>query len=203
MVGLVRAAPERHGQLCCLAGPLAPAFLLEPTLPLRTGVTRPVSLLLSTALAAGTLTGCTLLELAGDCEGTDGRVKEMAALDILDSRPAGAAVPRGFEKADVGCWADSGDVSVYASRTWAFPGTRAEVAAHYRRAAARDGWDPHSEASSDDLCFAKEEMALRIVFLTAEGLAEDGHGNRPDLTTGAGYSVNIDSFVNSGAEAGC
>ncbi|MFF7310902.1 hypothetical protein [Streptomyces sp. NPDC008137] len=160
-------------------------------------------LLLSIVLAAGTLTGCALRELTRDCGGTDDRVKEMAALGILDSRPAGAAVARGFEKVDAGCWADSGDVSVYAQRTYAFPGTRAEVAAHYRTAAERDGWTPAPEASSGDLCFAKERMSLRIVFLTAEGLAENGHGSRPDLTAGAGYSISADSFVNSGAEAGC
>lgn len=170
---------------------------------LRTGTARPVLLLLSTVLAAGTLTGCALRELARDCGGTDGRVKEMAALGILDSRPAEATVARGFEEVDAGCWADSGDVSVYAGRTYAFPGTKAEVAAHYRTAAVRDGWDPDSETPSGDLCFVKEDMALRIVFLTAEGLAEDGHGSRPDLIAGAGYSVHVDSFVGSGAGAGC
>lgn len=192
-----RTAPERHGQ------PFRPALILEPALPLRAGTARPMLLLLSTVLAAGTLTGCALQELAMDCEGTDGRVKEMAALGILDSRPAGATVARGFEKVDAGCWADSGDVSVYAGRTYAFPGTEAEVAAHYRTAAVRDGWGPDPEAPSDDLCFVKEDMTLRVVFLTAEGLAEDGHENRPDLTTGAGYSVNADSFTNSGVEPGC
>ncbi|WP_371236314.1 hypothetical protein [Streptomyces pimonensis] len=170
---------------------------------MRTGTVRPVLLLLSTVLAAGALTGCALRELTRDCGGTDGRVKEMAALGILGSRPAGATVARGFEEVDAGCWADSGDVSVYAGRTYAFPGTKAEVAAHYRTAAARGGWDPGSEVPSGDLCFVKEDMALRIVFLTAESLAEDGHGSRPDLTTGAGYSVHADSFVGSGAEAGC
>lgn len=167
------------------------------------GTARPMSLLLSAVVAAGTLTGCALQELAGDCEGTDGRVKEMAGLDILGSRPAGATVARGFEEVDAGCWADSGDVSVYASRTYAFPGTPAEVAAYYRTTAVRDGWQPDPEAVSGDLCFVKEGMVLRIVFLTAEGLAEDGHGSRPDLTTGAGYSVEADTVVNSGAEAGC
>ncbi len=172
-------------------------------MPLRTGTTRPIVLLLSTALAAATLTGCALLELTEDCEGTDDRVTEVAALDILDSRPAGATVARGFEEVDAGCWADSGDVSVYAGRTYAFPGSQAEVAAHYRAAAVRDGWKPGPEGLPDDLCFTREEMVLQIVFLTAELLAEDGHGSRPDLTTGAGYSINIDSFVNSGVEAGC
>ncbi|WP_221353177.1 hypothetical protein [Streptomyces beigongshangae] len=172
-------------------------------MPLRTGATRPMSLLLSTALAAGTLTGCALLELTEDCEGTDDRVRDTAALDILGSRPAGATVPRGFEEVDAGCWADSGEVSVHAGRTYAFPGTRAEVAAHYRTAAARDGWDPGPGTSPDDLCFTREERVLRISFLTAERLAEDGHGNRPDLTAGAGYSVDVDSSVSSGTEADC
>ncbi|WP_424869728.1 hypothetical protein [Streptomyces sp. SAI-229] len=172
-------------------------------MPIRTGTTRPALLLLSTVLAAGTLTGCALQELTRDCEGTDGRVREMAALGILDSRPAGATVARGFEEVDAGCWADSGDVSVYAGRTYAFPGTEADVVAHYRTAAVRDGWDPDPEAPSGEPCFVKEDMTLRVVFLTAEGLAEDGHGSRPDLTTGAGYSVSADSFVDSGAEAGC
>ncbi|MFE9132670.1 hypothetical protein [Streptomyces sp. NPDC007355] len=166
---------------------------------MRKGTTRPISLLLSTALAAATLTGCALLELARDCEGTDDRVQEVASLGILDSRPDGATVARGFEEVDAGCWADSGDVVVYAGRTYAFPGTRADVAAHYRAAAVRDGWIPDPEALPGDLSFTREDMILWIVFLTAERLAEDGHGSRPDLTTGAGYSVSVDSY--GGVEA--
>ncbi|MFJ8645076.1 hypothetical protein ACIRNI_02950 [Streptomyces sp. NPDC093546] len=171
-------------------------------MPLRSDITRPISLLLSTALTAG-LTGCALLDLAEDCDGTHDQVQEMAALDILDSRPAGATVARGFEEVDAGCWADSGDVSVYAGRTYAFPGTQADVAAYYRTAAVRDGWNPHPEASPDDLCFVRENMVLQIVFLVAERLAEDGYGSGPDVTTRADYSIDITSFVNSGAEAGC
>ncbi|GAA2331495.1 hypothetical protein OKJ48_11390 [Streptomyces kunmingensis] len=181
---------------------------------LRSGIARPISLLLAALAAAGMLTGCGLQELAHDCEGTDDRVKEIAALDILDSRPAGATVAPGSEKVDAGCWADSGDVSLYAGRTYVSPGTRAEVAAHYRTVAKRDGWDPDPGGSSGDLCFVKEEMSLRVAFLTAEDLAkdlaedlaedraEDGDGSRPDLPSGAGYSVNVDSYVHSG-EASC
>lgn len=176
---------------------------MEPALPLQTGTPRPISLLLATALAAATLTGCALLELARNCEGTDDRIKEMAALDILNSRPDGATIARGFEEVDAGCWEDSGDVVVYAGRTYTFPGTQAEVTEHYRTATVRDGWNPDPEALPGELCFTKEDMALWIVFLTAERLAEDGHGSRPDLTTGASYSVSTDSYVNSGTEAGC
>ncbi|WP_405463482.1 hypothetical protein OG333_14610 [Streptomyces anulatus] len=172
-------------------------------MPLRTGTIRPISLLLSTALAAATLTGCALLDLAGDCEGTDARVKDLAALDILGSRPDGASVARGFEEVDAYCWADSGDVVVHAARTYAFPGTQADVTEHYRTAAARGGWTPYPEGPPGELCLTREDMALRIVFVTAESLAEDGHGSRPDLTTGAGYSVSVDAYVNSGAEVGC
>ncbi|WP_228981666.1 hypothetical protein [Streptomyces sp. DH12] len=154
-------------------------------------------------LTAATLTGCTLLELARDCEGTAHRVREVAALDILDSRPDGAAAARGFEEVNAGCWADSGEVVVYADRTYAFPGTRAEVTAHYRTAVVRDGWIPGREALPGELCFTREGMALWIAFLTAERLEEDGHGSRPDLTTGAGYSVGVESYVGSGAEASC
>ncbi|MFD3659184.1 hypothetical protein ACFWVF_01055 [Streptomyces sp. NPDC058659] len=168
---------------------------------MRTSITRPISLLLSTALAAATLTGCALMELARDCEGTDDRVKEVAALDILDSRPAGATVARGLEEVDAGCWADSGDVAVYADRTYAFPGTQAEVAAHYRAAAVRDGWNPNPEALPDDLDFVRDDMVLQVVFLTAERLAKGGHGKRPDLTTGAGYSISVNAFLDSGVEA--
>ncbi|MFE6814772.1 hypothetical protein [Streptomyces sp. NPDC057675] len=186
-----------------LSGGLSPsarALTLEPSLPLRTSTTHPISLLLSTTLAAATLTGCALQELTRDCEGTDDRVKEMAALDILNSRPDGATIARGFEEVDAGCWADSGEVVVYADRTYTFPGTRAEVTAHYWTAVVRDGWTQDPEALIGDLRFIREDMTLSIVFLTAERLAKDGHGSRPDLTTGAGYSVSIDSYVNSDAK---
>ncbi|MEU5216604.1 hypothetical protein AB0G79_10445 [Streptomyces sp. NPDC020807] len=121
-------------------------------------------------------------------------MKEVAALGILDSRPEGATVARGFEEVDAGCWADSGDVVVYPERTYAFPGTRAEVTSHYRTAAVRDGWRPDPEAPPGDLYFVKDDMTLSIFFLTSQNLAEAGHGNRPDLTAGAGYSVTADSY---------
>ncbi|MBD3930152.1 hypothetical protein IF129_01000 [Streptomyces chumphonensis] len=165
--------------------------------------TRHTALVLSAVLGVAPLTGCALLDAAGGCEGADGRVRDVAALDILDSRPDGAAVARGFEKVDAGCWADSGDVVVYADRTYAFPGTREDVTAHYRTSAVRDGWNPGPEDSPGGMCFTREDMSLRLVFLTAEILREDGHGSRPDLTTGAGYSVSVETYLNDGVEAGC
>ena len=161
---------------------------------LRTACTRLLSVLLATLLFNSALTGCTLMDLAQDCEGADARVEEMTALDILGSRPDGATVAEGFEDVDAGCLSDSGDVMVYAERTYAFPGIRADVAAHYRTAAQQDGWSPDPDAAPDDLSFVKKAMNLRIVFVTAELLAEEGHGSRPDLRTGAGYSISVDSY---------
>ncbi|MFD3513627.1 hypothetical protein [Streptomyces sp. NPDC058657] len=150
-------------------------------------------LLLTTALVAATLTGCTLLDaVAADCAGTEGRVEELAGLDVLDSRPAGAAVARGFEKVDAGCWADSGEVVLHADRTYSFPGTREEVSTHYRALLIRDGWTPDPLTEPDGLTLSKDTLSLHVAFLTAERLAEDGHGSRPDLTTGAGYSIGIE-----------
>ncbi|MGN3954523.1 hypothetical protein ACGV4K_05360 [Streptomyces sp. WAC8370] len=161
----------------------------------RTARVRLAALLLAAVSVTSVLTGCTLMDLARDCEGTDAEVEEMAALGILDSRPDGAAVARGFEEVDTGCWSDSGDVMVYAERTYAFPGTRAEVAEHYRTAARRDGWSPDPEAAPDDVSFVKGTTSLEIVFLTAELLAEEGRGNRPGLSTGAGYSITVGAYA--------
>lgn len=129
-----------------------------------------------------------------DCEGPDARVEELAALDILDSRSGETTVARGFEEVDAGCWSDSGDVTVYAERTYAFPGTRAEVAAHYRTAAQQDGWSPDPDAAPDDLSFVKKTVSQQVVFLTAGLLAEEGHVSRPELNAGAGYSITVDSY---------
>lgn len=184
-----------------------PPFDLEPVLPStprRSRTAHALSLLLTTALAAGALTGCALVEsVAADCEGTDARVRELAALGVLESRPAGATVPRGFEKADAGCWADSGDVVLYADRTYVFSGTKEAVAAHYRTAAPRDGWTPSSDPRPGDLCFTRDGTTLAVVLLTPERLSEDGHGDRRDLLTGTGYRVGVETRVDSGAPAAC
>ncbi|MHA4774323.1 hypothetical protein L1085_007460 [Streptomyces sp. MSC1_001] len=171
-------------------------------MPKRTGsITRTLSRLLTTAFVAVTLTGCGMLELARDCEGTDARVEEVAALDIFDSRPDGATVAKGFEKVDAGCWADSGDVVVYAERTYAFPGTRADVAAHYRTVALRHGWSPDPETPPAELWFVNETMSLHIAFLIPELPTGDAHGSSPDATADAGYSISVTSYVDSALAA--
>ncbi|MFE9741486.1 hypothetical protein [Streptomyces sp. NPDC006477] len=122
-------------------------------------------------------------------------VEEVAVLDVFDSRPGGATVAKGFEEVDVGCWADSGDVVGCAERTYAFPGPRADVAAYYRTVALRHGWSPDAEAPPAEVWFVKETMSLRIAFLIPELPTEDAHGSRPDVTTDAGYSISVTSYV--------
>ncbi|MBC7267998.1 MAG: hypothetical protein H5T76_04635, partial [Streptomyces sp.] len=116
----------------------------------RTAPGRRTRVLLAVVCAAGVLTGCqTLADAALDagCEGTESRVAKLGSYRVLDSRPRGTVVPRGFEDLDSGCWADSGEAWLYAERTYVFPGGRAEVVRHYRRAAERDGWRPSGVAT--------------------------------------------------------
>ncbi|WP_432250265.1 hypothetical protein ACRAR1_26230 [Streptomyces sanyensis] len=97
------------------------------------------------AVAAGALTGCQSIAdsaSASGCDGTEGRVEKLESYGVLDSRPEGAVVPKGFEKLESGCWQDSGDAQLYASRTYVLRGDKAGVAAHYRTVAEREGWKP-------------------------------------------------------------
>lgn len=176
-------------------------FTREPTLPIRI---RPTALLLSAVLGVGGLTGCSAaLDLLKDCEDTEGRVKELESLAILDSRPVGATSPVHYENVDAGCWADSGDVMVYADRTYAFPGTRAEVLRHYRTAAERDGWKapsnptPPPPGKPEGLCFSRteggESAQLDVYFLTAENLSFEEHEPGPELTSGSAYRLSVTS----------
>ncbi|MYZ35258.1 MULTISPECIES: hypothetical protein [unclassified Streptomyces] len=172
----------------------------------RVGIGRCAVLLLTVASAASALTGCSVLEAGLDrgCENTESRVKELESHDILDSRPEGTVVPQGFEDLESGCWADSGDASVYADRTYVFPGDKAEVTRYYRAAAERDGWElSQTSAKSSkveqaaDLCFTLDKRdsttMLDVYFLTEEILDEEGRKPGPEFNSGSGYRVSITS----------
>ncbi|MFD7897540.1 hypothetical protein [Streptomyces sp. NPDC059743] len=175
---------------------------------LRAGTGRCAALLLTVALATGALTGCDslLLDAALDrgCENTESRVKELESYDILDSRPEGTVVPQGFEDLESGCWADSGDASVYADRTYVFPGEKAEVIQYYRAAAERDGWELSQTLAKSskaerpaDLCFTLDKgdgtTMLDVYFLTEEILDAEGRKPGPEFNSGSGYRVSITS----------
>ncbi|MFD6415689.1 hypothetical protein [Streptomyces sp. NPDC060194] len=160
-----------------------------------------MSLLLTTALAAVSLTGCALLDLAEDCDGTEERVAELTGLDIFEAEPLGAEAADGFEKVDADCWADSGDVVAYAKRTYTFPGTRDEVQEHYRAEAERDGWRWFPE----EQCFGKDGMSLRVLVVAAPHFEAESLGEPTGLGAGPGtdYWVEVESYGAGGKDAVC
>lgn len=169
-------------------------------------------LLMAAGWATGALVACDpLMDAAfASCEGTEGRVGELKSYGILDSRPEGTIEPEGFEGVDAGCWADSGDVQLYADRTYVFPGDKADVTRHYRAAAERAGWQPspatrRSSASDQatNLCFtrggADGAAMLDVYFLTRQILDDEGTEAGPEFGTGAGYRVSVTSSADGSA----
>ncbi|MFE0653485.1 hypothetical protein ACFVZH_33435 [Streptomyces sp. NPDC059534] len=174
---------------------------------------RLAGLLLSTTLAAGCLTGCSFLSPFKNCEGTESRVKDLASLRILESRPPAATLPKDFKDVESGCIDDSGDAWLFAERTYAFPGTRAEVIQYYRTAAERDGWKleqdserPPVPEETAGLCFARggdgQVMLLTLYFMTAHDLAIEGCKTGAEFASGSGFRIAAGSETD-GAITGC
>ncbi|MFD3536388.1 hypothetical protein [Streptomyces sp. NPDC058664] len=170
---------------------------------------RPAVLFLAAVLVGGGLTGCSSGSLLQSCEGSEARVEELGSLGILDSRPAGAAVPRDYPEVNSGCTEDSGDVWLHADRIYAFPGTRAQVLQHYRTAAERDGWklvteDPAVPAAPGvpaGLCFTRgtaedgDMKALNVFFLTPEYVEFEDQPPGPEFDSGSGYGLSATAAV--------
>ncbi|CAM5295518.1 hypothetical protein [Streptomyces fumanus] len=171
--------------------------------------------LVLTVWATGALTGCQTLAdaaSASGCEGTESRVDKLKAHAVLDSQPVGAVEPGGFKGLDAGCWEDSGDVQLYAERTYVFPGAKADVTRHYRAAAERTGWTPSPatrrspEGQAANLCFTRGEAGdaamLDVYFLTEEILDAEETEAGPEFRTGAGYRVSVTSSAD-GSTTSC
>ncbi|MGW9303833.1 hypothetical protein ACWHA3_23835 [Streptomyces cyaneofuscatus] len=172
---------------------------------LRTGNGRCAALLMTVAVAAGVLTGCQSIADAASssgCDGTESRVKKLESYGVLGSRPEGAVIPQGFEDLESGCWQDSGEAQLFASRTYVFPGDKAEVTAYYRTVAEQEGWrlSRTSRAASEEgqlsgLCFtiakADKATALDVSFLTKEILDAEERKPGPEFDSGSGYRVEI------------
>ncbi|MEU9337204.1 hypothetical protein AB0D49_29270 [Streptomyces sp. NPDC048290] len=180
----------------------------------RTVVGRWAALALTGVVATGVVSGCQTLEdvAGGGCEGTVSQVDALTEYSVLDSRPRGAIVPEGFERVDAGCWADSGEVHLYADRTYVHPGPESEVIEHYRTAARREGWLGADETDTpgggtSSLCFTRPSgdgpTTLDIYFLTDEILREEDTEPGPDFDTGVGYRVAISSSVDWTTIPGC
>jgi hypothetical protein len=126
--------------------------------------------LVAGAVCVGVLgTGAfTLVDLADsdDCEGTEKRQEQVAALKVLHSPPPGTRPAKGFEEADTGCLDDSGDEYLGSSRTYDTTAREVAVLGHYRALAKGDGWQERkptygTEESADDpdavkVCFTKD-----------------------------------------------
>ncbi|WP_426404043.1 hypothetical protein ACN9M0_21105 [Streptomyces sp. R-07] len=177
-------------------------------------IRRRTPLLLAVVLTAGGLSGCSGLagfEALKGCEESEERVERLSSLPLLDAPPPGATAPRGYERVDAGCWEDSGEAWVHAARTYAFPGTPAEVLQHYRTAAAQDGWHPgpsrpRASRMAIDLCFTRSvdgtPTVLNIYSVTPETFGPEGAPLPPELTSGSGYGVEATADA-AGGESGC
>jgi hypothetical protein len=179
----------------------------------REGTGRCASVLLTAVLVTGVLTGCEPLADAASapsCEGTGSRVDELKSYGVLDARPQGTIVPKGFEKLDAGCWEDSGEAWLHADRTYVFPGDKADVTQYYKAAAEQEGWQPSratqkslKEDRAANLCFTRGEKddatILDVYFLTDAILEAEESEAGPEFDSGVGYRVSVTSTADGSA----
>lgn len=187
-------------------------------MPLRTPPTRPLALpgalLLTTALLAGGLTGCSSLSPFNTCDDTATRVKELRSQPILRTAPKGATVPKDLASVDAGCFEDSGDAWLYATRIYAFPGPRQKVVDFYRTTAKAHGWRLQSAPAglsapetTAGLCFTKggdgDALLLTVLFTTPRQLKiEHDYDAGPEFDSASGFEVEVGSETD-GSKTGC
>ncbi|MFI1286336.1 hypothetical protein ACH4U5_37185 [Streptomyces sp. NPDC020858] len=171
-------------------------------MPFRIRPGRVAALLLSAAIAAGGLTGCSVLSPFTTCDGTEARMKELESLPLLASPPPGATPPRSHDGFHSECADDSGDAWLSAGRVYLYPGTRQEVLDHYRKAAEADGWrfEPQPVAGHELMgsCFTKGEEGqakqLILHFVSAREFTElYGPDTGREFASGAGFDIAVGS----------
>ncbi|WP_326590464.1 hypothetical protein [Streptomyces sp. NBC_01294] len=183
-------------------------------MPFRIRPGRVAALLLSAAVVAGGLTGCSVLSPFTTCEGTEARMKELESLPLLASPPPGATPPQSYDGFLSECADDSGDAWLSAGRLYAYPGTRQEVLDHYRKAAEADGWQfwpqPVAGYELKGLCFTKGEEGqakqLMLNFVSARDYVEFyGPGSGQEFASGAGFEIEVGSTADGagGADSSC
>ncbi|MFF4419975.1 hypothetical protein ACFY04_04140 [Streptomyces sp. NPDC001549] len=183
-------------------------------MPFRIRPGRTAAVLLSAALVAGGLSGCSFLSPFTTCEGTEARMKELESLPLLASPPPGASAPRSFDGVHSECADDSGDAWLSAGRIYTYPGTRQEVLDHYRKAAEADGWrfEPEPVAGYELMgsCFTKGEdgqaKQLTLEFVSAREFTElYGRDLGLEFATGAGFDIEAGSAADGagGAATSC
>ncbi|MFJ4926533.1 hypothetical protein [Streptomyces sp. NPDC088736] len=157
-------------------------------------------------LATG-LTGCGVL--SKNCDGSEQRLRKLAALPVLDSRPPGTAVPKDFGSVTTGCDDGSGsDAWLRAYRVYSTPGSATDLFGYYRRVAAADHWTEQEDTTPfaappevEGICFTKggdgDAVLLTVDFRT------ESLGPAPiDFGTGTGYVISAESAID-GARTDC
>ncbi|MFH8935317.1 hypothetical protein [Streptomyces griseosporeus] len=164
-------------------------------------------------LPAAFLGACTAL--GGDsCQGTEDELKRLAAQPLLDAAPAHSAAPANYRGQGVTTACDddsSGKPWLHADRIYAFPGTRADVIAHYTRAASAAGWqyerNPSPIAAPDTVegaCWTRTDKGRHL--LLDVDFRTDAYSPRPQVSDGIAYEVSIGSTSdgsNDDGEATC
>ncbi|CAL9332909.1 hypothetical protein [Streptomyces sp. enrichment culture] len=187
-------------------------------MPPRTHPTRPLALpgalLLTTALLAAGLTGCSTLSPFNSCDDTATRVEELRSQPILRTAPDGATVPKDLASVDAGCIDDSGDAWLYAERIYAFPGPRQKVVDFYRTTAKAHGWhlqtapeDQSAPETTAGLCFTRgddgDALLLTVQFTTPRQLKiEHDYAAGPEFASGSGFELEVGSETD-GSKTGC
>ncbi|MGW8777624.1 hypothetical protein ACWGNM_06075 [Streptomyces sp. NPDC055796] len=168
-------------------------------LPARTG--RSTALLLSASLVTA-LAGCSLINPYASCEGSQPRLKEMAALPILDAKPPQATPPAGHPQVETACDDDSsGDAWLSAARLYSASESKTEILGYYTKAARADGWKLEEHASPlhvpaevEGLCFSKggdgSAMTLTVTFPSGEKYLPV-----PDFGAGTGVEVLVGAEI--------
>ncbi|MEU6312560.1 hypothetical protein [Streptomyces sp. NPDC047014] len=181
-------------------------------MPFRSRRLRPAVLLLTTALVAGGVGGCSALAPFTTCEGTEDRLRELDSLPLLASAPPGAKAAPGDAGAYAECVDDSGDAWLSARRLYFYPGSEQEVLAHYRRAAEDGGWQVHTPAwpfadPALELCFTQgPEGGARqaTVHFVSRRLLHEVYRLPPNRESARGLAFEIEAGSESdGSSSSC
>ncbi|MCZ4125046.1 hypothetical protein [Streptomyces sp. H39-S7] len=182
-------------------------------MPFRLPPRRTIALSLATnlliPLATG-LAGCSLTSSSGkNCDGSEPRLKELAALTILDSRPPHTTVPKNYGSVTTDCNDGSGgDAWLSAYRVYSFPGSKADLFAYYRQVAAANHWTEQQDTNSmsvppevEGICFTKGGDGDAIL-LTVDFRTESLWPAPVDFGAGTGYKISAESAID-GAKTDC
>ncbi|MFJ8731537.1 hypothetical protein [Streptomyces bauhiniae] len=178
---------------------------MSPTVPTGSFMFRRIALPAVLLLPAALLSGCSLVDSGGSCDGSGGARKDLAAEKVLSSPPDGAVDPANYRGAGVstGCDDDSaGPAWLHAGRVYAFPGTRQAVIAHYTRTAAAQGWHSGPAPQAGAACWTRTDDGRHLVLDVDFQL--DSWSPTPDPGKGIGYEVTVGSNADgSAAGASC